>query len=155
VALYQINVLTWDQWDFYNPLFNGRDGWTLFSWQHGPHRQGLSFILTSWLMDITHWDTRWDSLWIAGLVSLSGLLAIRLKWKLTGRLSLWDAWLPVLGLSMTQYETILITPNASHSVFPLTLLLLSANVWLEPKPALRYLFCGAAAAGSPRPPAGT
>ena len=145
VALYQINVLTWDQWDFYNPLFNGRDGWTLFSWQHGPHRQGLGFILTSWLMDITHWDTRWDSLWIAGLVSLSGLLAIRLKWKLTGTLSLWDAWLPILSLSLTQYETILITPNASHSAFPLALLLLSANVWLEPKPALRYFFCGAAA----------
>ncbi|MEO7600209.1 MAG: hypothetical protein ABIV50_14840 [Opitutus sp.] len=145
VARFQPNVLTWDQWDFFQPLFAG-SGWReLFTLQHGPHRQGLGFIFTSWIMAATHWDSRWDSLWIAGLLSLATLLALRLRFKITGRLSVMDIWIPMAGLSLSQFEAILIAPNASHSAFPLALTMIVANVWLHRSPAVRYLSGGIAA----------
>lgn len=138
VALYQPNVLSWDQWDFYNPLFEGGNGWDLFHYQHGPHRQGLGFVLTAVVMKLTHWDSRWDSLWIAGVLSLSALFALRLRWKLAGRITWADAWIPLLGLALTQYETVVVTPNVSHSIFPLLLVLLGANTWLATRKSLSY-----------------
>lgn len=142
VLRFQSNVLTWDQWDFFGPLFNGGSGWELFKYQHGPHRQGLAFVLTSWIAHASNWDTRVESLWIVSLLSASCLLALRLKWRLTGTLRLSDAWMPVLGLSLGQFESFLVTPNASHSAFPLFLILTSANLWLVPRSSIRYVGAG-------------
>jgi hypothetical protein len=64
---------------------------------------------------------------------------------MAGPLGLRDAWIPVLCLSLGQFETVLTTPNASHSVLPLALILLAANVWLSPRPVVRYLGAGTAA----------
>ena len=145
VALYQANVLTWDQWDFYTPLFKDRGLWALFDFQHGPHRQGLGFVVTSWILQATHWDTRADCLWITLLLSASAGLALRLKWKITGALRWTDLWIPVLGLTLAQFEAILITPNSSHSAFPLMLMLGWANFWFIRKPVVRYVGSGFAA----------
>lgn len=145
VLLFQPNVLTWDQWDFFAPLFNGSNGWELFRYQHGPHRQGLAFVLSSWIAHASDWDTRVESLWIVSLLSVSCLLALRLKWRLTSTLRLHDAWIPILGLSLGQFESLLVTPNASHSAFPLFLILTSANLWLVPRSSIRYVSAGAGA----------
>ena len=142
VALFQPNVLTWDQWDFFAPLFSGGDWRELFTYQHGPHRQGLGFVITSWILDLTRWDARFDSLWIAGLLSLASALALRLKGKLSGRLSWVDAWIPIVGLTLGQFEAILIAPNASHSAFSLALMLALANAWLMRSATVRYLSGG-------------
>lgn len=68
-----------------------------------------------------------------------------MKWKLSGRLLLRDGWIVLLGMSLQQYESVLITPNASHSIFPLSLVLLMANVWMSENVLLRYLVAGCGA----------
>jgi hypothetical protein len=143
VARFQPNVLFMDQWDFLLPLFDGKGAWARFVQQHGPHRQGLSFILEGWILEATAWDVRYESLWIAAVLLVATLLALRLKWKMTGGLTLLDGWIPVMGLSLGQFETVLSTPNASVGAFPLALILLTANIWLGPNPAIRYLSAGA------------
>jgi|GEM_PF-166466 4-amino-4-deoxy-L-arabinose transferase and related glycosyltransferases of PMT family len=145
VGRFQPNVLAYDQWDFLEPLFAQGGTWDLFTRQHGPHRQGAAFVITSWILSATDWDARADSLWIAALLSASALLALNLKRKFTGPLQLRDAWIPLVALSLGQFEALLITPNASHSVFPLFLLLLTANLWLTRHSPTRYLFSGLAA----------
>jgi hypothetical protein len=145
IARFQPNVLFMDQWDFLLPLFNGGGWWDRFAQQHGPHRQGLSFLITSWILEATRWDARYDSVWIATALFAAALLALRLKWKMTGAIRWADAWIPILVLSLAQFETVLSTPNASVGVFPLALILLAANVWLAPTSAARYLPAGAIA----------
>jgi len=59
ISEYGVNVLYYDQWDFLTPLFDGRGSLlTLFSWQHGPHREGLGLVLDAFLYPATNWNTR-------------------------------------------------------------------------------------------------
>lgn len=55
---YSINMLFWDQWDFLGALFENKGPCELFSWQHGPHRQGIGFFLTKIVADLSGWNTR-------------------------------------------------------------------------------------------------
>ena len=145
VARFQVNVPIWDQWDFFNPLFNGESLFDLFNYQHGPHRQGLAFIFSSWIMAGSHWDSRIESLWMVALLVTCALLALQLKWRMTGRMVLTDMCIPFLVLTLAQWGSVISVPNASHSVFPLLLLLISAHVWLYPKNSLRLPASGALA----------
>jgi hypothetical protein len=145
IARFQPNVMFMDQWDYFLPLFNGQGWWARFTQQQGPVREGLGFVITGWILDATSWDVRYDSVFAATVLLVATLLALRLKSKMAGPLGLRDAWIPVLCLSLGQFETVLTTPNASHSVLPLALILLAANVWLSPRPVVRYLGAGTAA----------
>lgn len=145
VGRFQVNVPVWDQWDFMNPLFKEQGWWALFDYQHGPHRQGPAFVISSWVLAASHWDMRVQSLWIASLLPLAALLALRLKWRLTGELRSSDAWILLTVLTIGQIESVTFTPNASHSVFPLLVLLAAANLWLNPRPGVRYPLAGLAA----------
>ena len=143
IARFQPNMLFMDQWDYLNPLFDGQGWRALFLQQQGPVREGLGLLMTGWIFDATAWDVRYDSLWGATMLLAATVLALRLKWKMTGTIGFSDAWIPLLFLSLGQFETVLATPNQSHSVLPLALILLTANVWLSPRPVVRYLIAGA------------
>ena len=143
VARFQPNVMFMDQWDYLNPLFNGEGWWVRFLQQQGPVREGLGLVVTGWILDATAWDVRYDSVWGATLVLLATVLALRLKKKFAGAFAFSDAWIPVAFLSLGQFETVVSVPNASHSVLPLALMLLSANVWLSTSAAVRYLVVSA------------
>lgn len=119
---YAVNFLFSDQWLFFTPLFEEENWWVIFNWQHGPHRQGLGFLITSWLMYLTDWDTVQDSYYIATVFILATALVLVLKWRLFSKLNIFDVTIPVLCLSLVNYETIIITPNSSHSIFPFFLL---------------------------------
>lgn len=129
VARFQVNALFGDQWNFYQPLFDGVGWWEIFTWQHGPHRQGLAFVLTAILQEWSGWDARIESLWIFGQLMVATGLAVGLKYRLVGRIEMVDIWIVVGGLSLISYETILLVPNASHSVFPLLGVLVAAHLW--------------------------
>lgn len=134
-----------DQWDFLYTLFYRGGWWDRFVHQHGPHRQGLGLVISGWILETGSLDVRYDSVWIATILLAATVLALRLKSKMSGSLRLRDAWLPALFLSLGQFETVVSTPNASHSALPLALILLAANMWLSPRPALRYLVSAAIA----------
>jgi len=144
IARFQPNVLFMDQWDFFFALFYDRGWWARFIHQHGPVREGLGFVISGWILEATNWDVRYDSVWIATILLAATVLALRLKWKMSGPLRFRDAWIPVLCLSLGQFETVTAVPNASHSVLPLALILLLANIWLSPRPAVRYVGAGVA-----------
>jgi hypothetical protein len=132
VARFQVNGLFSDQWNFCEPILRGEGPLALFTWQHGPHRQGLAFVFTSWIWQLSGWDTRIEALWGAGwLVVVAGLM-LGWKYRLSGRLSWWDLWIPFAALALRQFETIITTPNLSHSVFPLVLLLVTAGGLARP-----------------------
>lgn len=142
VARFQVNGLFGDQWSFYQPMFEGAGWWELFKWQHGPHRQGLAFVLTAMVQEWSGWDVRIESAWIFGQLVLATGLAVMLKWRLIGRIRFYDIWIMVAGLSLISYETIILVPNASHSVFPLLGLMVAANIWPKAMTLTRGLGLG-------------
>src|SRR5690348_5420854 len=108
---YAVNILYWDQWDFYSPLFGEHHWWTLFTWQHGPHRQGISFVLLEQLNKLTNWDSRAESFYIAGILIVSCIVAIAIKKTLFKQKMAVDLLIPLIVLTLTQIETIVGTPN--------------------------------------------
>ena len=139
VARFQPNVMYWDQWEIFQPLFQGAGWWVRFMHQNGPVREGLGLVITGWILDATQWDVRYDSLWGASTLLLAAVLAVRLKWKMTGAIGLRDAWIPLLCLSPGQFETVLVVGQPAHSVLPFALIVLAANIWLSPTPIVKYL----------------
>lgn len=132
--LMSVNVPFSDQWAVLRSLEDGfqwSDVWTAFRWQHGPHRQGLSFAFMLPAYHFSHWSVRFDSLVMVAEQLLAGLLVLRLRRQLVpGPWSLWDAILLLLFWGVCTFETMTVAPNASHSIFPLLLLVSLANVWL-------------------------
>ena len=133
-----VNLLYWDQFDFYRPLFNGQ-GWAdQFFWQHGIHRQGLGGILTRLVADASGWNGRAEAFVILGLVYLSLGLVLLLRWRLAGRFSLADMVYPLLVLNIYQYEIFIGTTNIAPAGLSLFLLCLYGVCWTLRRPALRY-----------------
>lgn len=83
---YSVNVLFWDQWGFYSVLFENGSLWDTFSHQHGPHRQGVGFVLARFIAELSSWDTRVESFAIGVLVLIGALLTLGLKKKLSGKI---------------------------------------------------------------------
>ena len=142
ISDYSVNVLFYDQWDFLNPLFTGHAGFgELFFHQHGPHREGLGLVADSFLYPLTAWSTRADSLMIAGCVFAAMLLALLLKYRLFGRLSYGDIAIPLIFLTLAQFETFIGTPNAAYSGIPLLLTMLYCLALLVRRYQTRYALC--------------
>lgn len=131
-----------DQWELHRPVWAGASSWQLFVQQHGPPRQGIFFPPTAAILRATNGDVRIESLWIAAWLLVAAGLAWTLPRRLTGRWSWADA-LPLFWcLSLLQYETITATPNLSHSIGPLVLVLGSAHALLCRRPWLRWTLVG-------------
>ena len=134
--LMSVNVPFSDQWAVLRSLEDGfqwSDVLTAFRWQHGPHRQGLSFAFMLPAYHFSHWSVRLESLVMVAEQLLAGLLVLRLRRRLVpGPWCLWDAILLLVFWGVCTFETMTVAPNASHSIFPLLLLMLLANVWLWP-----------------------
>lgn len=142
VARFQVNLLFWDQWEFMQPLFEDEGWWSLFIWQHGPHRQGLAHVLTSWVLQLSGWDTRWESLWIVLIMVATTVVLLLWKQRLTGSLGWGDLWIPLAALGMRQWENVMLVPNASHSHFPLLLLAVGAWVAAASSSILKWWLLG-------------
>jgi len=107
-----VNVLCEDEWDFLQPLFDGRGPWSCFFWQHGPHRQGLGGLVDWCIFNATAWDVRAEA-WAAVVVlSLATIAAIALAARLRGYLSWSDAAYPLLLLGPIHWETMIFTQTS-------------------------------------------
>lgn len=138
IGSYASDLLFSDQWDFYRPLILQKNFWETFSWQHGPHRQGIGLVVTQRLAEWTHFDARADA-FAVGLALLLALgLALFLKYRLFGRITLYDLALPLLFLSLFQFEALVLVPNLSHGAMPILLMILYVLSLLIQKPWLRY-----------------
>lgn len=135
---YCVNIIYWDQWDFYTPLFNGASLWRIFSWEHAPHREGIGLVLDKFVLDATRWDTRAEAFFMVGILLLAAIAALALKQKLFGRLSYSDIVIPCLILTFAQLEALVGEENPSYSVFPELLIILYCLAWTISRPLLRY-----------------
>lgn len=140
VAENGVNLLFWDEWDFLTPLFAGKnDLWTLFSWQHGLHRQGVGYFLIKIIADLSHWNTRFDEFSIAVTLILALTFTLILKRMVWSSFSLSDVILPFIVLNLIQYETLIGTPNISASALSLLLVIVYCISWIVQNGKIKYL----------------
>ncbi|MBP6820855.1 MAG: hypothetical protein KA368_04900 [Acidobacteria bacterium] len=123
-----VNLLYWDQWGFFEPLFAGKRWWELFRWQHGPWRQGAG-VLSYLLAELTNWNSRAESFFIGFLVWLAMLAAFWLKWRLFGKLTAYDAAIPLIILTATQFQTYAGAVSSAPTAFPMLLIVLYCLAW--------------------------
>jgi hypothetical protein len=136
---YAVNILYSDQWDFLALFFRQQTSIVkLFLWQHGPHREGLGLLPDKFLYPLTHWNSRGDSFVIGIVIFVAMLFALQLKRKLFGALTYSDVAIPVIFLSLEQYETLLEAPNPAPYAFPLLLIMLYCLALLCRDLLLRY-----------------
>lgn len=138
---YSVNMLFWDQWDFLGALFADKGPWELFSWQHGPPRQGVGFFLTKAVAELSGWNTRIESFMIGTVVCFAALTAVFLKFRLVGNITAFDVAIPLLYLSPLQFGLFGNTPNVSHGAMPLLLITLFCLCWTIKNITLRYFLC--------------
>src|SRR5215467_13690628 len=88
ISNYAVNLFYWDQWDFDEAnLFETHSVWQMFTWQHGPHRQGVGAVL-AWLVEpFFRWNSRTESFLVGGIIAGAALLALLLKHRLYGQMS--------------------------------------------------------------------
>jgi len=124
VNRYAVNVLFFDQWGFYYPLFHGQGWWETFDRRHGPHREGVGLVLTRILADLSGWNSRWDAFAVSGVIISSALLALVLM-RLCGSRAGSAAALavPVLFFNVHQFEAFVGASNLSHGAMPVFLVL--------------------------------
>ena len=136
---YSVNVLYFDQWGFLDPFFHGSPGFReLFFEQWGPHREGVGLIADKFLYPLTRWSVPAESYMIGACIFGAMLLALLLKRKLFGPLHFYDVVIPLLFLNLTQFETLIGTPNPSYGGFPLLMIMFYCLALLQRDRLLRY-----------------
>jgi len=140
---YSVNIIFWDQWDFYTPLFNHASVWRIFTWQHGPHREGIGLVFDKFVLESTRWNSRAEALFMVGALFAAGIVALRLKQKVFGSpgyrdLDYSDIAIPWLFLSFAQMEALVGEANPSYSAIPELLIGLYCLAWMLTKPTARY-----------------
>lgn len=138
VDSYAVNAMFWDQWDFYRPLFQGASLWEMFSWQHGPHRQGVGFLLTAILAELSGWNSRWDAFGVSWVLIGAALLGLQLarRCRVSGVVLI---AIPLLFFNLRQYEIFVGAANISHGAMPMLLLMALCLSWFVERPGARWV----------------
>ncbi len=125
---YAVDVLYWDAWDLYQPLFDGHGLWAAFDQQHGPHRQGLGGLWVWLVAPCTAWDCTADAAAVGGALIAAVPLGLLLAWRCGVRG--WPlAAVPVVVLNVRQYQMLVALANPAHGAFPVLLLTTYALAW--------------------------
>jgi hypothetical protein len=139
ISRYAVNIFFSDQWDFNDAtLFQKHSLWKMFSWQHGPHRQGLGALFGKAVEPAFAWNSRTEAFVVGGVICVAGICALYLKRKLYGSLSFFDIAIVALIFTPAQWETLFGVANFAHGPFPLLLLLVYCLSWTLRKRTLRY-----------------
>lgn len=104
---YSVNLPYDDQWWLTESIAEKKDFNDIFFYWHNEHRIGFGLLVTKFLATLSNWNTIYENYFTALILIFSALLAFRLKYKLTGNISLSDIFIPVLFLNLHQYEILL------------------------------------------------
>jgi hypothetical protein len=129
ISRFSVNILYYDQWDYYGPLFAGRSIWSMFPVQHGPIRQGLGGVLLGIVARASSWSSRADAFAVGIAIALALAAAFAVKRRLGNRLTAADAVLPLLFFNLAQVESLIVVPNPAHGAVPLLLAMLYVLAW--------------------------
>jgi hypothetical protein len=139
ISKYSVNLFFFDEWDIYAPLFEHAHWWRIFFAQHGPHREGVGVVVVSWLLRLTHWNSRVQAFAIGMAIVLAMVFAIGLKLRVFGRLIISDAIIPAIFLGLGQWEVLVSSPGPSAQAFPLLLIMAYCLAWLQQRLLSRYV----------------
>lgn len=139
ISRYAVNIFFSDQWDFNDAtLFQKHSLWEMFRWEHGPVRQGMGALVAFLIEPHFHWNSRSESFLVGIIVIVVTLLALVLKWRLFGAVTLFDVCIPLIFLNPLQHETLFMTANLAHGPLPVLLVLLYCLAWTIPNLPWRY-----------------
>lgn len=139
ISQYAVNIFFSDQWEFNDATFFQKHSlWQMFTWQHGPHRQGLGALFAKLIEPHFAWNSRIESFVVGGVIVSAAMCALYLKKRLYGRLSVSDVLIPAIFFIPAQYETLFVTANFAHGPFPLLLIMLYCLAWTCQRSAIRY-----------------
>jgi hypothetical protein len=139
ISRYAVNIFFSDQWDFNDAtLFQHHSLWQIFTWQFGPHRQGLGGLFEKLVEPLFLWNSRTDSFVVGGVIVTAAVSALYLKHRLYGRLTLTDVVIPAILFTPAQWETLFGAANFAHGPLPLLLVLFYCLSWTSKNRALRY-----------------
>jgi hypothetical protein len=139
ISRYAINVFFSDQWDFNDAtLFQKHSLWQIFTWQHGPHRQGVGALFEKMVDPLFAWNSRTESFVVGGVITVAAICALWLRRRLYGELSVFDIVIPAILFIPGQWATWFMTTNFAHGPFPLLLILLYCLSWTSGRRGVRY-----------------
>lgn len=139
ISRYAVNVFFSDQWDFNDgTLFQKHSLWQMFTWQHGPHRQGLGALFERMVDPLFGWNSRTESFVVGGVIVAAATCALWLRRRLYGELSVFDVVIPAILFIPGQWATWFMTTNFAHGPFPLLLILLYCLSWTSSRRAVKY-----------------
>ena len=97
ISHWAVNIFFWDEWDVTNAtLFQHHSLWEIFTWQIGPQREGLGGVFAALVEPLFRWNSRTESFLVGGIIALTAFLAVFLKHRLYGSLTLLDTVIAVL-----------------------------------------------------------
>ncbi len=138
VCRHSVNLLFWVQWEFCEPLFAHASLWRTFTWQHGPHREGIGLVFDRLVLDWTHWSDRAEGLLIVAVILAAASFAVWLRVKIFGKLDYADVVIPCLFLTLAPMDILIGVPNPSYSAFPELLIMLYCLAWMIRREPARY-----------------
>jgi hypothetical protein len=116
---FTVEILYFDQIEFYDPFFQNFSWMQIFRFQHGQHRLGIGGILQSIVLNASSWRNSAVSHAIVLLLVLAACAMLFFKWRQAGRLEMIDGVIPILFLTSNQYETLVVAPSLSAQIAPL------------------------------------
>lgn len=135
---YAVNLLYWDNFNYYFTLAGHWNYWQRFTALNGPHREGFGLILSSIVAPLTHWNMRAEAFCIGGVLTFALFSCLWMKRRAFGRLDWYDLIiLPALFLSPRQCEIWSNTINSSHGALPLLFTVLFCLSWTVERKHLR------------------
>jgi len=135
---YAVNIFFSDEWDFRLPQFQGASLWRIFTWQHGPPRLGIGFVVDTLVNRITRWDSRGTTFLEGAVMLAAAICALWLKRRLFGRITVSDVVIPIIFLVPSQYLAFVATPIVAHGPFPAFLTVLFCLAWTVRNRLHRY-----------------
>jgi hypothetical protein len=141
IDAYAVNVPWWDNFDYYFLLAGHANWWQRFTVQLGPHREGLSLILSSIIAPLSHWNMRAEAFAVGAILTLAMLVFLWMKKRAFGNLTPADfIVIPAIFLSPRQSYHWCFVVNSAHGALPLLLLSMFCLGWTIKTPTKRNAF---------------
>ena len=137
VDRYSSNVMCSDQWELYPPIFAHASVWKLFTFQHGPHRQGVGFLITPLLARWSGCNTRWDAFAVSYTMIIACVLGIILSVRCGVHQPIALVAVPLMYLTTREYESFAAGSNISHGAMPMLLFTAMCLCWFIQNQKLR------------------
>lgn len=119
VDRFSVDVPIDDQWGLIDRVeFSPRGFWAGFVAQHGPHRVGLGGLMLGSVYRCFHLDLRVDAFASAGAVIGAAVLALAVQRKAIGALAWSAVAVPLVYLTLLQYEVFVGAHDSAHGPFP-------------------------------------